>query len=295
MPYDPDFIPNCKVPLPTLTQRVRDQAFRAGEPLEHTRFSIIFNQVRGFATVTAHTIDGASELSGKVQPNRNFHFDDLDIPRDLQVDDKRGYHKNPWDRGHLVRRKSLWWGNRNEAKKAVQESDSWTNIAPQHTELHHSAWGEIEDFMLAHANDADRRAAVFTGPVFTPDDVQIRNKPTENPVYIPAGFFKILVIRRGTRPVAAAFLVWQRDFDDGSPVAFEPFLEQVRVTTVEHLTGLRFGRLKELDALRFAGQMEAASRAGGSGSRVAKKKVRRVAQPTRRPNCVLGPEDIVFG
>ncbi len=104
--------------------------------------------------------------------------------------------------------------------------------------------------MLERAEDG-RRACVFTGPVFTDDDPEITNLPGQLPIQIPAGFWKIMSIRNSGELRCAAFLVWQRDYDDPNPLPFSPVLEQVRITTIEVLTGLSFSDLRKFDPLLF--------------------------------------------
>ena len=178
------------------------------------------------------------------------------MPNEFQVDNDQGYSHNPWDRGHLVRRRALHWRDQAEAKEADRESFFWTNIAPQHENLHDTAWGSIEDWMLEAADDADHKACVFTGPVLTPEDPEHTNRPGEQPIRIPAGFWKIFATMHQGQLTVAAFIVWQRDFDQPEPVEFDPILEQVRLTTLEHLTGLGFGMLRNLDPLRFGAELE---------------------------------------
>lgn len=251
MGYNPNFINGQSVNLPTLSDALVPLAFESGTPIDHSRFSIIFHEQRHLAFVTAHNIDGTDVISAGVIPrNNNFRFDQK-VPSSIQIDNDRGYHRNPWDRGHLVRRRSLHWGDVGEATTADSESFFWTNIAPQHTDLHHSAWGQIEDWMLSHADDGNKRACVFTGPVLTAADPVITNKPDEIPFQLPAGFWKVMAIEHEGELRAAGFLVWQRDFDRDDPVEFDPILEQVRITTLEFLTGLSFTDLRDADPLRF--------------------------------------------
>lgn len=286
MGYDPHFLGGDPVPLPTLSMRLAEQAHADGRPIDHERFSVIFHADRGLAICTAHTIDGATLLpEGLIRRNDRFRFDDQ-VPNDLQIDDRRGYWRNPWDRGHLTRRRSLHWGSEQDARTADGDSYFWTNIAPQHEHLHDTAWGAIEDWMLDLAETGSRRAAVFTGPVMMPDDPLHQNAADEEPIQIPAGFWKIIVIPHGSGRTIATFLVWQRDHDSEDPVAFSPFLEQVRLTTVEFLTGLSFVELRELDPLRF-GATRAPTRSGRRGGVPA-------AAPVMRSNAVLSPADIVL-
>jgi len=263
MPYDPDFISGAHVALPNLSDRVTASAFNGGNFVDHARFSLAFNAARGFAAVTAHNIDGSAILDTQ-QTSRSFKLDPLITPRTIQVGNDRGYKNNPWDRGHMVRRKSMSWGNENEAAKAERESDFYSNICPQHENLHDDAWGSIEDWMLERAED-NRAACVFTGPVFTEDDPEITNMPGQSPIQIPAGFWKIISIRSSGELRCAAFLVWQRDYDDPNPLAFSPVLEQVRITTIEVLTGLSFPGLRKFDPLLFDSTQNLVSSEGRPG------------------------------
>ncbi len=286
MPYDPSFIADCRIPLPELGDRVRPTVFGGGVAVDHTRFSILFNQDRGFAVATAHNIDGGRIIpEGRIPRRDRFRFDP-DVPNHLQVDDRRGYsgRHNLWDRGHLVRRRALHWGPLATARRADNESFFWTNISPQHRRLHHSAWGRIEDWILGVAEDEDKRVCVFTGPVFTAEDPEIVNRRGEEPVRIPAGFWKIVALKHRRRLRGASFLVWQRDFDRDRPLTFDPVLEQVRLTTVEYLTGLSFTSLRRSDPLRF----------GASFERVRGQRRVRVGSARVRPAAVTCAEDIVL-
>ena len=289
MPFDSSFIPGFLTPLPELGARALEVAFDDAEPVDHSRFTIVFNEQRGFALYTAHNIDGVTLIpEGRIPREDSFRLDPA-VPSDLQVDNDRGYVHNPWDRGHLVRRRAMHWGDRAGAELADSESFFWTNIAPQHHSLHQKAWGSIEDWMLDLADEAERRASVFTGPVFTPEDPEITNRPGEDPIRIPAGFWKIVAIKSANQPRAAGFLVWQRDFDGEIPVEFDPILEQVRITTIEYLTGLSFGNLRQLDPLRFGSAAEAAALAPQPEAAEAGA----VAPPlAARPSAIVSPENI---
>lgn len=248
--FDPAFIPGRRVEPPVLSERVRATAYGYGALVHHRRYSLVFDQARGLAIFTAHNIDGGAMLDEGVVPRVDRFRLDPALPRELQIDDARGYRSNPWDRGHLVRRRSLHWGDPEEAAAADSESFFWSNIAPQHTDLHHSAWGQIEDWVLGLAERGAQRACVFTGPVLTADDPSVVNLPGERAVRIPAGFWKVVALTHDGALRVAAFLVWQRDFDRAEPVSFDPLLEQVRLTTIEFLTGLSFAALQDADPLR---------------------------------------------
>jgi endonuclease G len=250
MGYDPNFIQEQIIPLPVAGARVVRTAFNDGQYIHHSRYSLIFNEERGFASCTAHNVEGDS-VSEKQYTERSFKFDPLIKPNRLQVDRDRGYKNNPWDQGHITRRKSMSWGDHEEAAIAERESDHWSNIAPQHHTLHSNAWGLIEDWMLKRVEGGKHRACVFAGPVFTEDDPTHQNAPGETPIQIPAGFWKIISIELDGAMRSAAFLLWQRDYDNSVPLPFAPVLEQVRLSTIEVLTGLGFPALRKFDPLLY--------------------------------------------
>ena len=250
MGYQPDFIDGHTIPLPQISQRVRQNAF-GGDFIHHSRHSLLFNQQRGLAYVSAHNIDGANILD-QAQSNRDFEFGPKIQPETLQIGNDQGYKQNHWDRGHLARRKSVRWGNADDARKAELESDFYSNIVPQHTRLHHASWGKIEDWMLDKVEgDSSQKACVFTGPIFTPDDPHYDNQLGKPPIQIPAGFWKIFAAEHAGELKSAGFLVWQRDYDHEEPLPFDPVLEQVRLSTIEVLTGMVFPVLRPVDVLYF--------------------------------------------
>ena len=105
--------------------------------------------------------------------------------------------------------------------------------------------------MLELADETEKRATVFTGPVFSANDPRLQNQPDQAPILIPGGFWKIIAIKVDRELRVACFLTWHRDFDRMQPVAFDPILEQVRLTTIEFLTGLCFPALRNADTLLF--------------------------------------------
>ncbi|WP_169054463.1 DNA/RNA non-specific endonuclease [Nitratireductor sp. XY-223] len=157
----------------------------------------------------------------------------------------------------MARRKSLSWGATPEeiedAKKAERESDFYSNIAPQERRMH-VAWGNVEDWMLelSESTSTERRACVFQGPVFTEEDPEVTITDGYDPIKVPAGYWKIMAIRRGSKLRAAGFLIWQSDYANPDPLKFSPVLEQVRLTTIEVLSGLSFPTLRNSDAIIYA-------------------------------------------
>lgn len=300
MPYDPGFIPGRTIPLPTPSDKVLQSAFGGGY-IHHLRYSVLFNEQRGFAFISAHNIDGKT-IPKKQHTKRSFRNDPKIKPTSLQVDRDRGYREsathgfgpNPWDQGHLARRKSMSWGDKDDAKIAERESDFWSNVAPQHENLHDDAWGSIEDWMLERVEGDGQRACVFTGPVFTDDDPEHKNGANEKPIRIPAGFWKVVSVELNDAMRAAGFLVWQRDYDSEQPLPFAPVLEQVRLTTIEVLTGLTFPALRLFDPLLFDRRERAlAPSISNSRSTVRRRMLRGIATAPRGTVAGISEAEVI--
>ena len=297
MGYNPDFIKGCSVSLPVPSERIKASAYAGGKYIDHTKHSLLFNRERGFAICVAHNID-AQTMGEEQLTERKFRPDPKIQPVSLQILNDQGYRHNCWDRGHLARRKSVSWGSdKIEIEKAEQESDYYSNIVPQHERLHDDAWGKIEDWMLEKVQGNAKRACVFTGPVLTREDPVYQAKG-EDPIQIPAGFWKIIVVPSVPDIKSASFLVWQRDYNSPEPLVFSPILEQVRLTTIEVLTGLSFHNLARRDTILFAvpkkGAKHPASMARREKSGILENVVLPDISHTPRSMAITSPDDIVF-
>jgi len=251
MPYDPDFISECTIALPIISDRLLPQAYNGASPVNHLRYTFVFNQTRLLSFYTAHNIDGSSLISSKRISRKKNMKSDPDIPQNIQLKNTHGYKNNDWDQGHLVKRTAMHWGSDIQlATDADHETFYWTNIVPQHKNLHDHPWGKIEDWMVELIESQEKEVSIFTGPVFSEDDPLIPN-PRNTIAKIPAGFWKIIAFKKNQRLTSAGFLVWQRDYDKLMPESFSPVLEQVRITTIEYLTGLSFLDLRSTDTLLF--------------------------------------------
>ena len=315
MGYDPNFINGFEVPLPVPSTRVLASAYDGGF-IHHTRHSLLFNKERGLASVTAHNIDGSTLPDGQ-HTSRNFEFDPK-IEESLQIGNEQGYKDDPdyFQRGHLARRKSLSWGTTQaeieDAKNAERESDFYSNIAPQERRMH-LAWGNVEDWMLelSESTSTERRACVFQGPVFTQEDPEVTITAGFDAIKVPAGYWKIMAIRKGSDLRAAGLLIWQCDYAAPDPLKFSPALEQVRLTTIEVLSGLSFPTLRNSDAMIFAIEEERLAEFTTTSRREPTDFIGRVrdtamisipnwtrsvftSPPKPRPTAINGPQDIII-
>ncbi|MBI1896193.1 MAG: DNA/RNA non-specific endonuclease [Acidobacteria bacterium] len=256
--YDPEFL-GFTVPLPALTDAVRDQAIADGsEPLElkYYHYSVIMNAGRKLAFVSAVNFDAAAPVRHKREGGDRWFLDPR-IDEELQAGEEL-YSKNPLDRGHLARRADAAWGaTRKEAKLANDDTFHFTNCSPQHEIFNQSRlaskqglklWGNIEDHIAGQAKANNRRVNVFNGPIFRANDRKYRD------VKLPREYWKLLVFENDAdEPRALAFVLSQSSLIKNLPLEemdFEPYRPfQIKVRKLEERTKLDFGELPTFDPL----------------------------------------------
>jgi len=247
--YDPNFLgKDFKVALP----KISEKALTFGNPaklkdssetvLTYMHFSVIMNQQRRLAFVSAVNLDGAKRVMiDRDDGGSDFRIDER-MAADLQCANWL-YKNNDLDRGHLTRRQDPVWGTTEGAQLANSNSFYYTNIAPQHKDFNQGAdlWLGLEDFVLNNTTEEGKRVSVFNGPIFSNKDDLYRGVP------IPKAFFKVVAVVDDSGLLrTSAYIVSQeqlvrpsnlRDISRALPVGtFRTF--QVPVPEVERLTGL---------------------------------------------------------
>jgi endonuclease G len=237
------------------------------------------NGERRFAFFSAVNIDGRLRQDvGKREGDKWFRDPRLDD--DVQVGDEfygnqktfeADRTKNPFDRGHLVRRLDATWGKTvSKAKEHGDDTFHFTNAAPQFFRFNQGKklWLGLEEFVLEQLEEDQEKACVFNGPVFDgpeaasdelpdPDDPP-KADPTFGGVAIPKFFWKLIVARQGSSLMATAFVLSQQDqimsIDRIHEMSiFEKLTEaearvfQVSIRDLAKLTKLKFGTLAQFD------------------------------------------------
>lgn len=251
--YDERFL-GSTVPLPLPTDPTVKTVV-----LPYTHFSVVFRPDRRLAAATAVAIDGVKLVD--VDRNDDWRFDPR-LPESQQSGDPI-YKNNPLDRGHLVRRLDPVWGATAEAKMANSDTFHYTNAAPQMDIFNQGKelWQGLENFLLNHAADFDRKLTVFTGAVLEDSDPPYRG------IQVPLRFWKVAAFMQDGQLASTAYVLDQspdltRDAAQralaeaakaGNPPplgAFRTF--QVPVTDVAEITGLNLGPLPAADRLPAA-------------------------------------------
>jgi len=258
--YNPDFL-SVPVPLPTLTG---DLPGLVAPPLDgddaelkYVHFSVIQNAERRLPFLTAVNIDGAklraiNRSTGEVEAAEEWFLDPR-IDENHQLGQPFYEKQRPrlFDRGHMVRRLDPAWGSPETAVRASDDTFHFSNCCPQISAFNQRAalWAGIENYALNNARSEKQRITVLTGPVFGTDDPDYREAP------VPQAFWKIVVrIKDGdlrctgfladqSELLAGALATLEKGFDDLGKV--NQF--QAKIETLERLTGLDFGELKDHD------------------------------------------------
>lgn len=250
--YDEAFLgPVVPLPLP-----VRDTVGTVVLP--YTHFTVVFRPDRRLAASTAVCIEGR-ELQEDVPRDDVWEFDPR-LPEEQQAGDAV-YRNNSLDRGHLVRRLDPVWGPAAVAAQANTDTFHFTNAAPQADVFNQGKqlWQGLENYLLDHAADFDRKLTVLTGPVLHDSDPPYRG------IQVPLRFWKVAAFLQDGALAAAAYVLDQspdlsRDAERalagataGAPPPLGPFRTyQVPVSDIAEITELEFGPLPDVDVLPAA-------------------------------------------
>ena len=245
VPYDPGFLGGgFEVPLPTPVCAGR--LFQQGVPLDYIYASIVMHADRRSALFSAHNIDASRRIS---VPRTGWDLD----PRATGVQTPPGaYTNNIWDRGHLVRRAAVAFGDSEaEARAASDATFYYTNAALQHERFNQDEWVHLEDWVLSQAGSTGSRLGVFSGPIYT------RNDEVHRGFRVPSAFWKVVVLRdpaaEGEDLAAIGFVMQQNELwhDWNGAATLDLTLYQVGIREIGRYTGLEFGQLTLLDEFEW--------------------------------------------
>lgn len=270
--YDPAFLgPDRRVELPDVGDWGDDLAPVAGRDdgqLTYRHFSVLQSASRRMPLLTAVNIDGA-----EAQPLKRRDRWALDgrIDAAHQIGGAF-YADNPFDKGHMVRRRDPGWGTPEAAREGEEDSFHYTNAAPQHAALNQRHWAGLEDYLMGAAETRGFRLSVFTGPVLRESDRPLAGAapPPDGgaPIRIPEEFWKVAVmINDATGALhATGYVLSQgrmiRDLTEAAFVLGAYRTYQLPIRQIEAATGLDFGAaLREADPLDPGGRELAPRRA----------------------------------
>ncbi|MBE9211458.1 DNA/RNA non-specific endonuclease [Plectonema cf. radiosum LEGE 06105] len=245
--YNPDFLGNgINLPVPAFAPSLVGDVLRSSLLQDdifasYINYSIITHRVRRSAIIACFNID--QNLIKDVPRKRDWNIDTR-IGADFQLDNDY-YRNNPWDRGHLARRRSIGWGQtEREAKRASDETFYYSNASLQHENFNQDEWLALENWVFDLDLDSNGKITVFTGPVYG-DFPRTITPPGRESALIPSAFFKVVcfVNKDSNELDVRAFLMFQdeqalADKEGNKIFNFQRY--QVTITEIERLTGLEF-------------------------------------------------------
>jgi endonuclease G len=227
--YRADFL-GPEVPLPTPTDPASLATLEDGSHvIPYMHFSLAMHRGRRLALYTAANVWDADEVR-KPDPNRKYTraalsgLTDSDVEKWFTDPRLRGLDQLPdkfftkdrkaFDKGHLVRRDDVAWGETYEELR-IANGDTYhvTNCSPQTAGFNRANgvlnWGELEKAVLAQASS--QRLSVFAGPVLDDNDPLFAGFDDGGAVRvrIPQAYWKLVVAPDGDGLAAFAFLLEQ--------------------------------------------------------------------------------------
>jgi endonuclease G len=197
--------------------------------LKYHKFSIVMHKRRRLALFTAANTDWrpARRLVNGRKPTRDELTGLSGRTAEQWVTDPRipGAHQLPdvfftkdkgaFDKGHLVRRDDVCWGDSFEdIQMANGDTFHTTNCSPQIAGFNRSGagvdnWGDLEN-LVQSATKAEK-AMLFAGPVLRDDDPEFEGRDVHGRVLvqIPQCFWKIVVVKGDDGPEAYGFVLEQ--------------------------------------------------------------------------------------
>ncbi|HET6995060.1 MAG TPA: DNA/RNA non-specific endonuclease [Chitinophagaceae bacterium] len=270
--YQEEFIPNFKVPMPTVAAARDRELYRKFEQanpfiVPYYHYSLVMNKKRRMAMWTASNVDYNSKFRDKRDRNELGNGAwrlDKRVPAKYQIQAEEFYDPATLvDKGHLVRRDDNCWmplkNGRTDSlgiEYANADTFHWTNCTPQHEAFNRDMfeytnvgkWGVLENAIksqLDKSNDPQKdfgqRACVLAGPVLADDD------PEYMDIQYPLRFWKVFAINSDSDgKLVYGFLLSQADKIREAGLEARPRFPrmvkamQVSLKVIEDLTGVVF-------------------------------------------------------
>ena len=212
--------------------------------LPYTHFTVRFNPEKRLAYYSAFN---SQRPFGKGRSDK-WHYDPR-IEKSRQVGNEF-YENNPWDRGHLAGREFLEWGE--SGGRADEDSFVWTNITPQHENMHRrhgGEWSHLENYLqeIMQNQARDTKMSFFAGCVFRDNDIELRAKKKNDTIHVPQQFWMVAIwVDRNTNMLrSVGYIVQNYTINDDGTInddpssSFDPH-DTTNIEDIEALTGFKF-------------------------------------------------------
>ncbi|AXG70520.1 DNA/RNA non-specific endonuclease [Kordia sp. SMS9] len=173
--------------------------------LTYEKYSVLQNPFRKFPYYSAVNVNGKQfhklKRASIFEGSERWAKDERIPPETQWGNALYNAKKYDFDRGHLVKREDVQWGNDEEiARSAARSTFYYTNAVPQVSKLNRGVWKRIENYILHHeVVKNDMKICMFSGPVFREDDPEFLKTVNDEVVRLPYLFWKVVYyVKNGT-------------------------------------------------------------------------------------------------
>jgi endonuclease G len=200
--YKATFLSGFEVPVPegptgeVLTQGNAQRIFK------YHHYSLVMHADRRLAMWTASNVnyDPNTRWRAREEFGSDTWKGDPRLLIEQQIEDIEFYAPaKKFDRGHLVRRDDVAWGETMEEEEfGNSDSFHWTNCTPQHEGFnrdmfqYNGLWGQVENHIATQAGYVQNKLIVMAGPVLNDSDPE-RDFGSGIKVKVPIVFWKVVV------------------------------------------------------------------------------------------------------
>jgi endonuclease G len=200
--YVSAFLPGFDVPPPSAPSGELLKDGNKVHVLRYHHYSLVMHKDRRLLMWAAANAD--YHASKRWRAREEFGSEtwkpDPRVPIDAQIEDAEFYDAaKKFDRGHVVRRDDVAWGNdAQEEEFGNSDSFHWTNCTPQHEGFnrdrfgYHGIWGGLEHHVTTQAGFLQDQLIVFAGPVLDAGDPTRAFVPSID-VQVPLAFWKVII------------------------------------------------------------------------------------------------------
>src|SRR5688572_20371260 len=200
--YKPQFLTGFNVPVPQAPPNEVLKQGNAQRILKYHHYSLAMHQDRRLAMWTAANVnyDPNTRWRSREEFGDDTWKGDPRLPIEAQIEDIEFYAPaKKFDRGHLVRRDDVAWGETMEEEEfGNSDSFHWTNCTPQHEGFNRDMfqydglWGQVENHIAKEAGFLKNVLILFAGPVLDDNDPS-RDFGSGIEVKVPIVFWKVVV------------------------------------------------------------------------------------------------------
>ena len=200
--YKPKFLASFDVPVPQAPAGEVVKQGNAQRIFQYHHYSLAMHADRRLAMWTAANVnyDPNTRWRSREEFGDDTWKPDPRLPIESQIEDVEFYDPaKKFDRGHLVRRDDVAWGETMEEEEfGNSDSFHWTNCTPQHEHFnrdmfqYNGLWGQVENHIAHEAGFLQNKLIVLAGPVLDANDPE-RDFGSGIKVKVPIVFWKVVV------------------------------------------------------------------------------------------------------